>query len=83
MDADPHLLIYTRKRPHVEESLLTRQNGQFLWFMVVINNVFRMKDEIEGEGKKELFEAFRKYAKDNNNYSQLEKIDALEQMYGK
>jgi hypothetical protein len=83
MDTDSHLLIYTRQRPHVEESLLTRQNGQFLWFMVVVNSVFRMKDEIEGEGKKKLFEAFRKYAKDNNNYSQLEKIDTLEQTYGK
>jgi hypothetical protein len=83
MDTDSHLLIYTRHRPDVEESLLTRQNGQFLWFIVVVNSVFRMKDEIESEGKKKLFVAFRKYAKDSNNYSQLEKIDTLEQTYGK
>jgi hypothetical protein len=83
MDTDSDLLIYTRQRPHVEESLLTRQNGQFLWFMVVVNSVFRMKDEIEGERKKKLFEALRKYAKDKNNDFQLKKIDELEQTYGK
>lgn len=83
MNTDSHLLIYTRQRSHIEESLLTRENGQFLWFMVVINSVFRMKDESVGEGKKKLFEAFRKYAKEKKNHSQLEEIDKLEQTYGK
>ena len=83
MNTDSHLLIYTRQRSHVEESLLNRQNGQFLWFMVVVDSVFRMKDESEGEGKKELFDEFRKYANDKNNHLQLKKIDKLEQTYGR
>ena len=78
------LLVYSRERRYVEERLTIKENGQFLWFLLVIDSIFRMKDEIEGEGKRDLFDALRQYAiNNNNNRSQLDEINRLESEYGK
>lgn len=77
------LLVYSRQRRCVEERLLIEHNGQFLWFLLISDSIFRMKDEIEGEGKKDLFDALREYAAKNNNLSQLDEINRLQCEYGK
>ena len=77
------LLVYSRERRCVEEGLTIKQNGQFLWFLLISDSIFRMKDEIKGEAKKDLFDALREHATNNNNLRQLDEIDRLEFEYGK
>ena len=77
------LLIYARRRPHVEERLTITKNGQFLWFLLIIDAILRLEDEVKGEAKQDLIQTFREHARNENNSVQLNTIDNIEKEYSK
>lgn len=61
--------------------MLTKHNGFFVWFQVIIERLLRMADESSGEGIRTLASIYRAYFYGND--IQLKTVNEFEETYGK